>query len=323
MITSRVSPGGRLPRILATLILLLVIFSSLLAQTVPCPAASIPVGVRDTNGTFVSDVPASAYRATVHGKKVDVRSAALPTSGPRVVLILDVSGSMSAKPSTWQHAMEAALDVAGSTTNTHVALVLFASQVLDVLDFTHSRQEILDRLQTIARRDKPNGSEGKGQTALWDAILQSSAMLQSPETGDAIFAITDGGDNHSERNWGNAKRQLLQQGIRFFAFLPFERYFPTEEEKLGIENAESLAEQTGGDWTIIDGDVQPAAFRQHLALLYDALIHYYVLNLDLPAFEGKKSLKIEIVDPQRDKKKQRSAKYPREIYGCPSRSSQK
>jgi hypothetical protein len=84
-----------------------------------------------------------------------------------------------------------------------------------------------------------------GQTALFDAVLAATKILGSTHSGDAIYAITDGGDNSSHISGTVTRKLLLESGIRLFAFL-FAEPAPFPELRAGTESLKEMCHATGG-----------------------------------------------------------------------------
>jgi hypothetical protein len=69
---------------------------SLCAQQKDCNKPIVPVAARDKHDNFVSGLQKGDYQAKVRGKGLDTLSAA-PGTAQRVVVVLDISGSMAWK----------------------------------------------------------------------------------------------------------------------------------------------------------------------------------------------------------------------------------
>jgi hypothetical protein len=65
--------------------------------------------------------------------------------------------------------------------------------------------------------------------------------------GDAIYVVTDAGDNKSRMSIAQLKQELTSRGIRIFAFVLQHEGPQSEEENEGASELEDLANFTGGD----------------------------------------------------------------------------
>ena len=63
---------------------------------------------------------------------------------------------------------------------------------------------------------------------------------------------SDGGDNHSRYTEGEIKSQVKEADVMIYAIGIYDRYFPTQEERLGPELLSEISEVTGGRSFTID-----------------------------------------------------------------------
>jgi hypothetical protein len=213
---------------LSTVILFLSAFLAAgFAQQAPGPAPatatqSLVVNVFDAQGNAVRDLAKENFHLRLNGKPATVLAARYSLAPRRIVVLLDMSGSMigdDAKANgKWRMAREAADDLLAETpVKVPIALLTFSGAVRDVFDFSQGRTAIAKWL-TEAPGKQPN-VKYPGRTALFDAIVEGVKLLQPVQPGDSVYAITDGGDNSSETSPGQAKAALLQSRARLFAFL--------------------------------------------------------------------------------------------------------
>jgi hypothetical protein len=300
--------------------LLVALASSLHAQPIDkCANRDVTVNVRDHQGDFITALAPSSFRATTHGQPMTVASANMEV-GPRVVLLLDVSGSIIFSPAKWQTVKLVSQHLVASSPNSfRVALALFASGVIETLDFGHSAREILQRVQQL-----PDGEKlvpkGKRRTALLDYVLQALTLFGRPEPGDTVFIITDGGDNFSRVGSGEVERALIAGGVRFFAVALHDIYSPTEREDEGVDMLADIAKWTGGG--VLDVYSPPtlgANSRSEASLqkLYDQIARSYRLVLE-PAKSVAKDVgwELEVVDNQGKRRKDLNVTYPRNLPAC-------
>src|SRR6202040_2716823 len=85
------------------------------------------------------------------------------------------------------------------------------------------------------------------RTALLDAIYMGmSKMRQAKYPKKALLIISDGGDNHSRYTEGEIKALVKEADVMVYAIGIYDRYFPTEEERLGPALLGEVSELTGG-----------------------------------------------------------------------------
>ncbi len=70
-------------------------------------------------------------------------------------------------------------------------------------------------------------------------------MLRPYLSGDALYVITDGGDNASHVSFDRSKTALRESRVRLYALL-FPGFAPTTEELGGADAVVEMAAETGG-----------------------------------------------------------------------------
>ena len=308
------------------------------AQTAPNQSTrSLLVNVLDQNGNAVRDLTKDSFRVKVNGHPAALLDAHYNLAPRRIVVLLDMSGSMAGeteKNKKWRIAREAIEDFLTETpAEVQVALVTFSSKIHDIIDFSQGRSSIIEWL----RRGPSQWSDIKGTTPFFDAAAAAAKLLEPALPGDSIYAITDGGDNSSRISKTAAKQRLLQSQIRLFVFL-FAEPMPTEEERSGPESVMALARDTGGFVFGISG--HPGAggvsflpsrsfeydydehTRERIRLYMQALNiqvnGFYTLHVDAPLQLGKAAkVSLDIVDGRGIARKDVAFTYSRALPAQP------
>jgi hypothetical protein len=280
-------------------------------QTPDCLKRTLIVNVRDRTGRLVGDLNPSSFRASLQGQQVRISSATVRTGPRRVVLLLDASGSVNKE----NHMLDTARLIAGNLllkapAELRPALVIFSDHIIDTVDFSHPPSEIVLRLAGL--------EEGRGHTALLDALMYSAKLLQPNMRGDAVYLITDGGENSSQTRLRDVKREFLARGIRVFAFrLPGSRYFRPVDEPMNLED---LTKITGGTIVESDSDLWPRDNEHLRGVLdheYDEMAHFYELEVEFQSgLKQERRLGLEIVDEHGKKRKDIQMFYPQELLPC-------
>ena len=263
-----------------------------LAQTAPNQSSRcLLVNVLDRNGSAVRTLTKDNFRAKVNGHPAAVVETDYSLAPRRIVLLLDISGSMAGgteKNKKWQIAREALEDLIAETpADVKVALLTFSSQVHDVFDFSQSRSSIAAWLKEEPRRR----AEIKGRTALYDAVLAATKLLEPTRSGDAIYIITDGGDNSSQISETGIRKLLLQSRIRLFVFLLAEQS-PFQPEESRRDYLMELSRATGGFVFGVAGHAAGASFLPSWDFEYDynertrekIRLYTQVLNIQVNGF---------------------------------------
>jgi hypothetical protein len=287
-------------------------FLLLARQNPDCLKRTLVVNVRDRTGKLVDGLNSTSFWASLQGQQVRISSATVRNGPRRIVMLLDASGSVNKENHKWDTArLIAGNFLLKAPAELHPALVVFSDHIVDTIDFSCPPSEIVLRLTGL--------KEGRGRTALLDALMYSAKLLRPFMPGDAVYLISDGGENSSQTRLREVKREFLAAGIRVFAFrLADGKYFrEVASEPMLLED---LTSTTGG--AIVDFDGSPSAkdrdlFRRVLARGYDEMAHFYQVEIELPSsLKRERRLGLEVVDEQGKKRKDVQVFYPQELPPC-------
>lgn len=280
------------------------------AQGNACQALNVVVNARDRQRNFVRGLQSTRFRAAVRGK--DAKVLSVSAGGPlhRVVVVLDLSGSMGYKDKVKSSHFTAAELVHSLPGDARFALVSFSKEVLDVVPFGHSRAEVISAINAATF------SPHVGPTPLWDALSHASKLLGIPEIGDSVVVVSDGGEQGSKTHLHDVEREFLLKGIRIFYFdVGVEKFF-ADEERINLDVLGTLSEATGGTEVSIadNNDVQNFGTIHGVE---DLIANYYVVRISVPEpLDKSASLKLEIVDSSGAKNKHTSLMFPRKLTAC-------
>jgi hypothetical protein len=251
------------------------------------------------------------FRVHINGKPVEVLDARYTVAPRRIVVLLDMSGSMSGghgghDSAKWKITREVLEDLlAQMPGDVPIAMLTFAGTIREEFDFPNSRTTIAKRLDDLFV--PPKLKHGAGSTALFDAILQGLRLLGPVQTGDALYAITDGGENASHASVAKTKAALLQSGVRLFAFLFREPSPPGEEG--ARETFRSLVEDSGGLWFGVSAQPFSTFLDAYYAYDKDArekvrmctnelsvqVNGFWTLHLPVPSSNKDTKMKLEVI----------------------------
>jgi hypothetical protein len=130
-----------------------------------------------------------------------------------------------------------------------IALLFFNDQVNDVIDFSQGNSAVGDKLRKVGTREYLK-THVKGKTALRDAIFQGVLLLDHPTSADAIYVLTDGGDNVSVHKTSDLLQHVAVTSVRIFAVLLYqslEYRNRTPEETNGPRELAEIAQKSGGE----------------------------------------------------------------------------
>jgi hypothetical protein len=310
-------------RIWSTILIALCLLShTLKAEDSPC-RQTVPVTVTDTTGKPVLGLTASHFVGQLRGAPITVLSASSDTNPPKIALLLDASGSMVDESEVWRPALTIARDLVDRLApGPPLAFFVFASHVDKMVDFTPKREPVLQQIDELQAGRKVL-SKGFRRTSLWDTVIEAFKSFGTPRVGDAIYAITDGGDNASDANLAKVEKALLTGGVRFFAILtPPHRGTVPPEEQYGATVLNEIAQATGGFMMkSYNGRFgRPLGSDQlgvELDLLYSWTLHFYRLELQpMRPIDKARDWRLEIVDPSQGSRGPFVLGYPRRIAAC-------
>lgn len=212
--------------------------SNLDAQVTDCSQRTVPLTVLKSSS---STWDWHSLSLTVGGRQVLIDSMVATPQPPRVLVLVDTSGSMGPGSGTrrWGVGLWAAAFAAEATPlDSPVSFGTFNEQ--NKFGSFESHREVGKELEELLQQSP------RHRTALYSALKEAVAQFQPLQFGDAIFLVTDGGDNRSGDAKTKAQQELTVRGIRVFVFLVVDHDFKTAEEREAPELMSELAKTTGG-----------------------------------------------------------------------------
>jgi hypothetical protein len=306
--------------------------SSAIAQQSANPpdTRSVMVGVLESRGgAAVSDLTKENFQLRVNGKPLPVLAAQYSRTPRRIVILLDVSASMTSdgygsQSNEWKLVREALADFLQSApADVPIAMATFSNTVQEVFDFSQGRGAISNWLnEGLGKEPKFRGK--KKYTALYDSILEGLKLLQTVQPGDALYAITDGGDNISHASPAHVTDALLHSGVRLFALCLQPTSFITYEEQTGLDALFEVADDTGGaTFTLADtGNPNAEPFfdqrnreraRIYARELNTEIDSSWTLKVAVPEFRKQAKLALEVVDTSGKARKDIFLLYPHSL----------
>jgi hypothetical protein len=191
---------------------------ALAAQTADCLHRTVLVNVLDSKSQIVTELRPGDLSGSFRHKPVKIAFVTPNTFPPRVFIVLDASGSMTALRPTWKYSVEAANRLVDSMpAGTFVGLIIFAKNIEKTIPLGKSAVEIKEEFEKLRVGNEPSVKRG-GTTALWDALDEAISQMLPAKEGDAIYVITDGMDTASKIRTKTVKEAFLATGIRLFSF---------------------------------------------------------------------------------------------------------
>jgi hypothetical protein len=298
-----------------------------------CSKRTVVVNALDAHGVPIENLVGHDFKVSYHGRPVPVVwSQHRKYPGGRIVVLLDTSGSMKGDSeggsAKWKIAHAAAVEfISSANSQAQVSLMGFASEINTRFDSFGGRQPIEDWLNRPAMRE---GKEVKGRTALSQTILEAVRDLGPANPGDAIYVITDGGDNSSKERMSQVEGAL--RGVRLFTFL-LNGPAKTEEERSGTNDLYELTLKSGGFLVSISpgvggydvGDRTISSIRASTRMLQTQMANFYLLGIEATGNIPKADLKVNVVDVRGNSRKGVTVAYPHKLSptGCPAHAAPK
>lgn len=294
-----------------------------------CLERTIPVSVSSHDGTAAPELTATNLEGTYRGKPVAIKEVELEEKPPRVILLVDNSGSMESRHDAEIDAAERLLSKLPS--NINVGLAFFANEIVPVALPTTDRPALSRQLEAL-RKNRPSF---KGKTALWSSVLQSVKMLGAPIVGDSIYLISDGGDNRSNTREESVEQALRDAGVRLFVLLLQPNPGAARgvlEDISGPASVRLVSQSTGGivvstvyvgfadDETLSfagkDGKV--TRFGQAFDEQVVQIFRFYRVEFSLPeAPKMTKDLKLDVIGFDKTTRGKLEFNYPATVLPCP------
>jgi Ca-activated chloride channel homolog len=213
----------------------------------------IPVSVTDEMERLVVGLRQENFTVLDGKHRQEIRHFSSEDAPVSVGVIVDMSGSMKDKVERTREAVHQFCEAANA--QDEFFLITFSDEPWLLTDFTKA-----DDLEQQLLFAQPGG-----RTALLDAIyLGLRKMRQAKYARRALFIISDGGDNHSRYSEGEVKRVIKEADVMVYAIGTFDRYMPTEEERLGPWLLSDIAGVTGGQSFVLDKPNEMPAIAHHI-----------------------------------------------------------
>jgi Ca-activated chloride channel homolog len=196
----------------------------------------VPVTITDPMNRLVTGLEKENFELYEGGSKVEIKSFSSEDAPVSLGVIFDSSGSMSSKMDRAKDAVMEFFKTANP--QDEFFMITFSDEPEVINDFTSSVEDIQGKLVfTVPRK----------RTALLDAIYMGiTKMREAKYPKKALLIISDGGDNHSRYTESEIKALAKEADVMIYAIGIYDRYFPTEEERLGPTLLGEITELTGG-----------------------------------------------------------------------------
>jgi tight adherence protein B len=206
------------------------------------------------------------FRIMEGGEAREVAVTATASDDLKVVLALDVSGSMRGAPLLAAQAASIQF-IETMPAGVEMAVVPFGSTPNLAAEFTADKATLLAAVDSLVAR---------GETALYDGVAAAATLLAGEEeAGRTIVLVSDGGDTVSSRTLDDAVESLGELGAAFYAI---ELQSP-ENDRAALD---TLAAAAGG--TVVSAD-DPAALETTFGDIASELLSSYRLVFTATSYD--------------------------------------
>ncbi len=196
----------------------------------------VPVSITDERYRPVIGLDQENFQLFENKKPQQIKHFSSEDAPVSVGILVDTSGSMASKLERAREAVQQFCEEANP--QDEFFLITFADTPLLATDFTSRPEEIENDLLTARSR---------GYTSLLDAIFMGLQKLRSAHYArKALLILSDGGDNHSRYSERDVRAAIKESDVTVYAVGTFDRWVTTQEERLGPELLESIADLSGG-----------------------------------------------------------------------------
>lgn len=248
----------------------------------------VPVTITDPLNRLVTGLEKENFQLFDGNAPQEIRSFSSEDAPVSLGVIFDSSGSMSSKMDRAKDAVMEFFKTANP--QDEFFMITFSDEPEEVSDFTSSVDEIQSKLVYAVPRKR---------TALLDAIYMGvSKMRQAKYAKKALLIISDGGDNHSRYTEGEIKALVKEADVMIYAIGIYDRYFQSQEERLGPALLTDIAELTGGRAFTIDNpnDLADVATKIGIELRNQYVLGYRPAKV---VHDGKwRKIKVKLMPPK-------------------------
>ncbi len=248
----------------------------------------VPVTVTDPMNRLVTGLDKDNFQLFDGNTQQQIRTFSSEDAPVSLGVIFDSSGSMSSKMDRAKDAVIEFFKTANP--QDEFFMITFSDEPEEVSDFTSSVDEIQNKLVYAVPRKR---------TALLDAIYMGiSKMREAKYPKKALLIISDGGDNHSRYTEGEIKAVVKEADVMIYAIGIYDRYFQSQEERLGPALLTEIAELTGGRAFTIDNpnDLADVATKIGIELRNQYVLGYRPAKV---VHDGKwRKIKVKLMPPK-------------------------
>ncbi len=308
-------------RVTASVALLLVLTVPARAQQSECRQRILPIHVSTRDGGPVPKLIPAQFEAINAGKPLRVTAVSGEHQPQRLIVLLDVSGSVRGGTTAgWDATVQVATQLLASMPPMEIGLALFSEEVESLVRPTTVKDRLLEEVERLHTGPREAARGRRQRTALWDSLLDSIEVFKPLRPGDVLYVITDGVDNFSETRPMVVTQALVAAGIRLFAFAIANQGFA-----YGSGELERMVEDTGGvvaagsatDWRAFRASQASSPIGAALFAQHRRIAGFYLLELELPETVVRpQTWNLALTGLAEDEMKSLALSYPARLFPC-------
>jgi Ca-activated chloride channel family protein len=248
----------------------------------------VPVTITDPMNRLVTGLEKQNFQLYEGNSTQEIKTFSSEDAPVSLGVIFDSSRSMSSKMDRAKDAVVEFFKTANP--QDEFFMIAFSDAPEVVSDFTSSVDEIQEKLVNTAPQR---------MTALLDAIYMGvTKMRQAKYAKKALLIISDGGDNHSRYTENEIKAMVKEADVMVYAIGIYDRYFATQEERLGPALLGEVAELSGGRAFTVENpnDLADVATKIGIELRNQYVLGYRPQN---GVRDGKwRKIKVKLLPPK-------------------------
>jgi Mg-chelatase subunit ChlD len=252
------------------------------SQDNPCLQRTVLVSALENSGRQVSGPETDAFAARIGRQKIQIASVRPAPADRRAVLLLDVSGSMAGDRvhEKWPTTIAVANQLLSSApASLSLGMIAFSDKLLERVDFgPAARDEIASLLQ------KNPGMSPAGRTPLLDTIDRAIGVFTPSRVADAIYLISDAGDNYSKDTMDKVRTRLLVSGVRLHLIYIHENAIVSPYSSEDRPDTFSTLALESGGWVLdvpASLDRENARIRETIAAAVHAMVSDPLIEVQL------------------------------------------
>lgn len=248
----------------------------------------VPVTITDPLNRLVTGLEKENFELYEGGTKEQIKTFSSEDAPVSLGVIFDSSGSMASKMDRAKDAVVEFFKTANPADE--FFMITFSDEPELISDFTSSVDDVQSKLVFAVPRKR---------TALLDAIYMGiNKMRQARYPKKALLIISDGGDNHSRYTENEIKSMVKEADVMIYAIGIYDRYFQSEEERLGPQLLAEITELTGGRAFTVENpnDLGDVATKIGVELRNQYVLGYRPNNV---VRDGKwRKIKVKLLPPK-------------------------